>query len=96
MDKVSGNSKTLLIVEDSLTQAVALKYKLEREGYNVDLSCNGVEALEKLKTTVPDLIISDILMPEMNGYLLCKTVKEDIRWAHIPVILLTSFPIRTI
>lgn len=90
MDKVSGNSKTLLIVEDSLTQAVALKYKLEREGYNVDLSCNGVEALEKLKTAVPDLIISDILMPEMNGYLLCKTVKEDIRWAHIPVILLTS------
>lgn len=78
------------VAEDSPTQAEQLRYILEKEGYGVSVFCNGREALSAMGSSVPDIVISDILMPEMDGYQLCKEIKADERLRTIPVILLTS------
>lgn len=80
----------ILVVEDSLTQAEQLKFILEKENYKVIVANDGVEALAYIVKNNPDLVITDILMPNMNGYELCQKIKEDDNLKHIPVILLTS------
>jgi PAS domain S-box-containing protein len=80
----------ILIAEDSPTQAEQLKHLLEKHNFKVLVSKNGKEALKIVKKHKPSLIISDILMPEMNGYELCKAIKSDEVTLDIPVILLTS------
>ncbi len=80
----------VLIVEDSLTQAERLKNILERHGYQVSVARNGIQALALLQEQTPNLVISDIVMPEMDGYRLCKKLKNDERSKNIPVMLLTS------
>lgn len=80
----------ILIVEDSLTQAVRLRYILEHEGYHVLVANNGVEALGALRQATPAMVISDIMMPEMDGFELCRRIKADERLMDIPVVLLTA------
>ncbi len=80
----------ILIAEDSLTQAIKLKRMLEMNGFNVLMGRDGKEALDLLEKSDPALIITDIEMPVMDGYELCRRVKEDKRYCDIPVILLTS------
>lgn len=80
----------ILIVEDSRTQAAYLSYILEEHGYRVTAATNGRQALHVLTTHPPALVISDINMPEMGGYDLCRAIKRDPGLAPIPVILLTS------
>ena len=80
----------ILIVEDSRTQAEQLRFFLEQEGYPVSAAMNGQEALKAVQTKRPQLIISDIIMPEMNGYELCQAIKADKALADIPVILVTT------
>ena len=88
--RTSENSgDMILIVEDSLTQAEQLCYILEKHDYQVMVACNGNAALEMIKETRPTLIISDILMPEMDGYELCRRIKSLDDCRDIPVILLT-------
>ena len=92
MSPPSGNydqPEKILVVEDSRTQAEMLKHILESHGYAVTLAENGKAGLESLETSVPDLIISDVVMPVMDGYEFCRTVKNDERFRHIPIILLT-------
>src|ERR1051325_2728884 len=86
----TSSAGVVLIVEDSLTQALNLQHLLEGHGYQVFRAGDGVEALAKLETQRPTLVISDINMPEMNGYDLCLRIKEDPRLHELPVILLTS------
>ncbi|PLX02161.1 MAG: hypothetical protein C0595_12025 [Marinilabiliales bacterium] len=80
----------ILIVEDSRTQLIHLQSTLENAGYYVESSENGKQALEKLETFTPDVILSDIIMPEMDGYELCEKINKDRRWHKIPIILLTA------
>jgi hypothetical protein len=80
----------ILIVEDSPTQTKLLRLILEENGYIVDSTSNGVKALECVRTKKPDLIITDILMPEMDGFVLCKTLKSNPNFKLIPIMLLTS------
>ena len=80
----------ILIVEDSPTQAEHLKYILEVSHFQVSHSCNGAQALAFLKEHPCNLVISDIVMPEMDGYQLCKAIKSDETLKSVPVILLTS------
>ena len=80
----------ILVVEDSLTQAEQLKFILEKRNYKVTIANDGVKALEYINKSMPDLVVTDILMPQMDGYKLCQKIKEDDRLKHIPVILLTS------
>jgi diguanylate cyclase (GGDEF)-like protein len=86
-----GNNKTeILIVEDSPTQAEKLRHIIEEEGFQVSVANNGKEALDILGKSKPNIIISDVLMPEMDGYELCKRVRSDKKYQEIPIILLTS------
>ena len=84
------DQKTILIVEDEPDTALALKDRLEMEGYRAVTAADGVEALEKLKESKPSLILSDIMMPRMNGYQLCRKIKNEAESSKIPVILLTA------
>lgn len=84
------NGPRILIVEDSLTQAERLKFILESHAYTVAAARNGQEALAALAADPPELVISDIVMPEMDGYAFCHRIKHDERYKNIPVILLTS------
>ena len=84
------DSVEILIVEDSLPQAVRLRYILEHEGYRVTVVNNGTEALAALERSMPAVIISDVIMPEIDGYELCRRIKADPRLACIPIVLLTA------
>ncbi len=94
MESSKGESvitgEEILIIEDSLTQAEQLRDILERHHYRVSAAGNGREALAAIAVSKPALIISDIIMPEMDGYELCSRIKADERYRGIPVILLTS------
>ena len=80
----------ILIVEDSPTQAELLKYILEEHDFGVVVARNGREAFDSILNFKPTLVITDIAMPEMDGYELCHRVRSDERIADVPVILLTS------
>lgn len=80
----------ILIVEDSRTQAEHLRYILESEGCGTLYSENGLDALEILNNDLPDLIISDVIMPGIDGFEFCRRIKENPNYQHIPVVLLTS------
>ena len=88
--KTSDRIKNILVVEDSLTQAAQIKYLLEDNYFDVVVAYNGNEALAWLSKNEPSLIISDIMMPGMNGFELCEKIKSDDRTKYLPVILLTS------
>jgi DNA-binding response OmpR family regulator len=80
----------ILIAEDSATQAQRLQYILEQQGYRVTAVPNGRLALEAARRDKPALIISDVVMPEMNGYELCRQIKADERLGDVPVVLVTT------
>lgn len=81
----------ILVVEDSRTQAQQLRYILEQQGYEVGVASNGVQALEMIPKLQPALIISDIVMPKMDGYELCRRIKNgDVAQKDVPIILVTT------
>src|SRR3984957_19825278 len=80
----------ILIAEDSATQAQRLQHILEQQGYPVSVAANGRLALEAAERSKPALIISDVVMPEMTGYELCRRIKDNPELAHIPVVLVTT------
>ena len=83
-------SADILIAEDSATQAQRLQHILEQEGYRVTAAANGRKALEEARRRKPELIISDVVMPEMTGYELCRSITSDPDLSSIPVILVTT------
>ncbi len=85
MDKIK-----VLIVEDSITQAMQLQHILEENGYDATVVSNGSEALRSIRKSKPRIVISDIIMPEMDGYELCRQIKANELYRDISVILLTS------
>lgn len=80
----------VLIAEDSATQRQIISMVLKREGHEVVVARDGIEAVTQAYHERPDVIVLDIEMPKMNGYQVCRLLKEDARTAHIPVIMLTS------
>lgn len=85
-----GEKRTILIVEDSKTQAAILRHLLTTAGYEVRVALNGKEALNEVEKEKPVIILTDIIMPEMNGYELCRALKDEPDTADIPVILVTQ------
>ncbi len=80
----------ILIAEDSLTQATLMKLALQHRGHEVVLARDGIEAIKKVWQECPDLVVSDVVMPRLNGYQVCRLLRDDQNTARIPVILLTS------
>lgn len=82
--------KSVLLVDDDVDFCDATELLLESKGYEVILAYDGKEGLEKVRTEKPDLVILDVMMPEMNGYDVCVVLKADPDLKKIPVILLTA------
>jgi two-component system, sensor histidine kinase and response regulator len=82
--------QSILVVEDSPTQAEKLRQLLSRQGYRVRIAANGKLALDAIAAERPDLVLSDVIMPEMDGYALCHAIKSNQMSVGVPVILVTS------
>jgi|GEM_PF-1001837 len=81
---------TILVVDDSPTIRKLVSMTLESRGYCVVVACDGVDGLAKMQEGLPDLILSDISMPRLDGYQFCKVVKTNKETKHIPVIMLSG------
>lgn len=84
-----NHNKTILIIDDNEEMCQYLELIL-KDNYNTFKISNSVEGLKKTLELMPDLVISDVMMPVMDGFELCRKIKNDIRLSHIPVILLTA------
>ncbi len=89
LEKIEDDRKVILIVEDEKEIHLFLKDLLEST-YKIVTAYNGAEALEILKELIPDLIVSDVLMPELDGVKLCEIIKQDLNTSQIPFIMLTA------
>ena len=87
---------SILLVDDEPELLRALTVRLRAAGFACRTAANGREALAQIRQAHPDLIISDLLMPELDGYALCRQLQADPRTASIPIIILTAVPSRSI
>jgi len=85
-----SEKKRILVVDDEPDFCSIVQMNLEKEGFAVELAYSGVEGLEKVEANPPDAIVLDIMMPEMDGYEVCKKLKADEKYVDIPIILLTA------
>ncbi|BAU11252.1 MULTISPECIES: response regulator transcription factor [unclassified Leptolyngbya] len=86
----SGNHRRLLLIDDDPNLILLVKDYLEFRGYEVVTAENGREALEVLEQDVPDMIICDVMMPEMDGYQLVSNIRQDPKTSWIPVLFLSA------
>jgi two-component system, OmpR family, alkaline phosphatase synthesis response regulator PhoP len=82
--------KRILVVDDEADFAALVQGNLEKEGFQVELAYNGVEGLAKVHANPPDAIVLDVMMPEKDGYTVCKELKGSDVYCNIPVVLLTA------
>ena len=82
--------KKILVVDDDSALTTLLDGLLSGQGYNVLVAHDGLDGMVQVRKNVPDLIILDIMMPEINGYDVCRDLKFDVRFKHIPIIVVTS------
>jgi len=83
-------NKTILIMDDDLALQTVLEIALHEAGYEVILANDGQEGIEKLKTFSPDLVISDIMMPQMDGVETFQRIKEQLQDRGIPIFIMTA------
>ncbi len=80
----------ILIVDDSPTQLLSLKRIVEKLGHGVLTAADGAAGVEIAKREIPDLILMDVVMPNLNGFQATRTIARDAKTSHIPVILVTT------
>ncbi|MBW2592961.1 MAG: response regulator [Deltaproteobacteria bacterium] len=85
-----SEKKRILIVDDEPDFADIVKGNLEKEGFEIEIAYNGVEALEKVKANPPDAIVLDVMMPEKDGYEVCAELKKNEKYTDIPIVMLTA------
>jgi CheY-like chemotaxis protein len=81
----------LLVVDDNLDNALLLQALLEEEGYSVEVADSGQAALQQMRITPPDLVLLDVMMPEMDGFKVVRKIRGDRRLRATPVILITAY-----
>jgi DNA-binding response OmpR family regulator len=85
-----GRAGKVLVVEDEADVAEMIRYNLGREGYEVRLAATGTDALRQVKGVRPDLILLDIMVPHLNGWEICRRLRQDRETQAIPVIMVTG------
>ena len=85
-----SEKKRILVVDDEPDFCAIVQNQLEKEGFDVEIAYNGIEGLEKVHANPPDAIVLDVMMPEMDGYEVCRKLKGDEKSVDIPVALLTA------
>ncbi len=82
--------KKILVVEDDALIRELLKINLEAAGFTIVLATDGFQGLEMARTESPELIVLDIMLPKMDGFKVCRILKFDDKYKHIPIIMLTA------
>jgi two-component system cell cycle response regulator len=90
LNETEENPLTILVADDEPVNRALIQRRLEREGYRVLTAQNGSEAVEKTRDALPDLVILDVMMPEMDGMDACRLIKEDEKTRDIPIIFLSA------
>lgn len=80
----------VLIVDDNADLLAILSSRFRAHGFEALEASDGAEALEVAATSVPDVVVLDVMMPELNGYQVCRQIRDDPALSHIPVVLLTA------
>jgi len=80
----------VLVVDDVVPNVKLLEAKLSSEYYDVIVAYNGLEALEKVEQEIPDIVLLDVMMPGMDGFEVCRRIKDNAKIAHIPVVMITA------
>ncbi|TAN50589.1 MAG: response regulator [Betaproteobacteria bacterium] len=83
-------AKKVLIVDDEPNIVTALEYLLAQSGYQVKVAQNGDEGLELVGSFAPDLVLLDVMMPRVNGYEVCRRIREHAEWRHIKIVMLSA------
>jgi len=83
-------AKKVLIVDDELNIVTALEFLLQKNGYEVMAAQNGDEALKRVESFAPDLVLLDVMMPRISGYEVCRRMRERPEWKHIKIIMLSA------
>ena len=82
--------KKILIVEDNAELLELLRLAVKQAGFSVITATNGIEALDQVKSAEPDLVVLDLVLPELDGFAVCETLRRNPATGHIPIILLTG------
>jgi CheY-like chemotaxis protein len=86
------SNPSILVVEDQSDVQLTLRLSLQVDGYDVVVASNAGDALSALERSIPDLILLDITLPDVNGWELLATLREDVRFASLPIIVLSALP----
>ena len=87
---MTGQTPRILVVEDEDNIATALEFLITREGYDHDRVANGGEALPRIRDTRPDLVLLDVMLPEVSGYEICEGIRTDPSLSDIKVLMMTA------
>ncbi len=84
------SQKRILVVDDEVDLVETVRFSLELEGFEVLVAYNGEEGLNLARKENPDLILLDLMLPKLDGYKVCRLLKFDERYKHIPILMLTA------
>lgn len=87
---MASDNHTILVVDDLIDNSFMLQAFLTSEGYSVDVADSGRLALEKMHASPPDLVLLDVMMPQIDGYQLTRTIRHDDQLRSIPIVLITA------
>ena len=82
--------KKVLVVEDDTEMVDLLRFNLQKAGFAIATATDGIEALKKVRSLAPDLILLDLMLPELDGFSVCEILRRDPETASIPIIMLTA------
>ena len=83
-------SRKILIADDEPNIVAAIEFLLTQRGYEVHTARDGSEALQAVERVVPDLVLLDVMMPQMSGYEVCQNIRKRAEWRHIKVVMLSA------
>ena len=82
--------KKILVVDDDADLVELISFNLKQAGFSVGTAYNGVDAIKKARTLLPDLIVLDVMMPELDGFAVCEILRRDSTTASLPIMMLTA------
>jgi DNA-binding response OmpR family regulator len=83
-------AQRILIVDDEVNIVISLEFLMEQAGYDIRVAKNGQEALEQVTEFQPDLVLLDVMMPKINGFEVCRRIREKPTWQNIKIVMLTA------
>ncbi len=83
-------TKKILIVDDEINIVISMEFLIKQAGYDLQIARDGEEAMEKVTSFEPDLILLDVMMPKINGFEVCRRIRANPDWRNIKIIMLTA------